>query len=374
MELLNGSEARVLQALLAAGDESERERLRRLLLPRSTFHVARRKIYAHRWVRDVYVPDPRALGFPYVTVAVAQPHAEEWSRLGTSWAGIGTVPLVWASPTSTFAMGFHADAESARAAAQRLERSEARETFVVTTTAEPSSLPVFFDFEGGWAKYAELPGLFGYPRGLGASERPFRSAGAPASAHERETMRALLAEANVANGEGRPYPNSSPLLFPRPVQRMLREERVQHRLLPQFGRLPPLRSGPIGQVVQFHGELVPGRTAPELLSSMVADCQVYPFFFAHDRRRVVFLALARATGRSPAPADRPDGVAPRPIMSVLPLYLRRIAFVREWLEQIQAPVDHEYDRLLGPAPSSGVALPGAGALLARRLGLAHRTP
>ncbi len=371
MELLNGSEARVLQALLAAGEESERERLRRLLLPRSTFHVARRKIYAHRWVRDVYVPDARALGFPYLTLAFGQPHAESWTALADAWAGQGTVPLLWASPTAVLALGFHADLAGAESAGQRLAKSDAQETFVLTTTADPAAVPVFFDFEAGWSKYAGLPGLFGYPRGLGATERPFRTAGAPASPQERAAMRSLLTESIGANAEGRPYPNSSPLLFPRSVQRMIRDERIQHRPVPDFVRLPPLRTGSIGQVVIFHGELVPGRSGAELLSALIADCQVFPFLFAQDRVRVLFAALARTPGRSEAlPAPMP---APRPLLPTLSVYLRRIGFVREWTEQLRAHVDHDYARLLGPEGRAGFPIPGTPTGLARRVALNRPT-
>jgi hypothetical protein len=368
VDLLNGSEARVLQALLAAGPESERERLRRLALPRSTFHVARRTLYGQRWVRDVYIPDPRAVGFPYVTVAFAQPHVESWTALADAWGRVGVAPLVWASPTTCFAVGFHEDAESARVATQRLERSDARETCVVSTLAEPAAMPVYFDFEAGWAKYAELTGIFGYPRGLGAVERPYRTAGSPASSHERETMRALMHEAAGANAEGRPHPNSSPLLFPRPVQRMLRDDRVQHRVMPDFLRLPPMRTGPIGQVVLFHGELQGGRSAPELLAALTGECAVYPFFFVHDRRKVIFASLARVpTSGSEAPAPRTT----RPVLETLQAHLRRIAFVREWIDQLQAPVDHDYLRLLGSPKAPAPLVPGLPSGLGERSGLAR---
>jgi hypothetical protein len=370
VDLLNGSEARVLQALLAAGPESERERLRRLGLPRSTFHVARRTIYGQRWVRDIYIPDPRALGFPYVTVAFAQPHVEGWSSLAEGWAKIGATPLVWASPTATFAVGFHADAESARVAAQRLEKSDARETCVVSTLSEPTALPVYFDFEAGWAKYAELAGVFGYPRGLGAVDRPYRTAGSLASHHERETIRSLIHEASASNAEGRPHPNSSPLLFPRPVQRMLRDDRVQHRVMPDFLRMPPMRSGPIGQMVLFHGELQPGRSAMELLSALTMDSGVYPFFFAHDRRQVIFASLARVpSASSGTPAVR----STRPVLATLQDHLRRIAFTREWLDQLQAPVDHDYLRLLDVPGVAAPPVPGTAHDLARRLGIPRLT-
>ncbi|MFI5415660.1 MAG: hypothetical protein ACHQ16_08480, partial [Candidatus Lutacidiplasmatales archaeon] len=329
--------------------------------------VARRKIYGQRWVRDLYVPDPRTLGFPYVTVAFAQPHLEGWAALGAAWSSIGTAPLVWASPMATMAVSFHPDAESAKVAATRLERSDARNSFVVSSLAEPSALPVYFDFEAGWAKFADLPGVFGYPRPLGAVERAFRSAGSPASPHEREAMRGLIGEAAVANAEGRPHPNSSPLLFPRSVQRMLRDERVQHRVIPDFAKLPPLRTGQIGQVVFFHGELDAARTAPELLSALTAECGVFPFFFAHDRRRVLFAALARAPGGS-APVNALPAVRPtRPVLGVLQEHLHRIAFVREWLDQIHAPVDHDYQRLLGPGRPTSVPIPGVADELRRRL-------
>ena len=359
VDLLNGSEARVLQALLAAGPESERERLRRLGLPRSTFHVARRKIYGQRWARDLYVPDPRALGFPYATVALGQPHVENWTKLGESWAGLGVAPLVWTSPTVTFAVAFHPDAESAKAAALRLEKSDARDINVVSTITDPLAFPVYFDYEGGWSKFAELPGLFGYPRPLAATERPYRSAGSPASGHERESMRSLLLEASTANAEGRPHPNSSPLLFPRAVQRMLRDDRVQHRVVPDFSRLPALRAGAIAQVVFFAGELAPGRTAPELMSALISDCQTYPFFFAHDRRKVIFLHLARTPAGGAAPPADPAARPTRPVLTVLQEHLRRIGFVREWLEQLQRPVDHEYERLLGSPKGTAVPIPGA---------------
>jgi hypothetical protein len=371
MDLMNGSEARVLKALLAAGPESERERLRRLALPRSTFHVARRKIYGQHWARDLYLPDPRALGFPYATVAVAQPHVENWAKLGETWSTLGIAPLVWTSPMVTFAVAFHPDAESAKVAAARMEKCDARDTAVVSTLTDPLAFPVYFDYEAGWGKYADSPGILGYPRALGATERAFRPAGAPASSHEREAMRSLLVQAAAANAEGRPYPNSSPLLFPRAVQRMLRDERVQHRVVPQFAQLPPLRSGPIGQVVFFHGELLPGRGPTELLSALISESQVYPFFFAHDRRHVIFLTLARVPGANAAPT-LPRTT--RPVLNVLEDHLRRIGFVREWLDQLQMPVDHDYQRLLGPPKGNPTALPGAANDLRRRLGLPRSQP
>jgi hypothetical protein len=371
MDLMNGSEARVLKALLAAGPESERERLRRLALPRSTFHVARRKIYGQRWARDLYLPDPRSLGFPYATVAMAQPHVENWTRLGEAWSNLGVAPVVWSSPMVTFAVAFHPDAESAKVAAARLEKSDARDTSVISTLTDPLAFPVYFDYEAGWGKYADNPGVLGYPRALGATERPFRTAGAPASNHEREAMRTLLIESATANAEGRPYPNSSPLLFPRSVQRMLRDERVQHRVVPDFFRIPPLRSGPIGQIVFFHGELAPGRGAPELLSALINDSQVYPFFFAHDRRRVIFLSLARVPGAA-SPTTAPTR-ATRPVLAVLEEHLHRIGFVREWLDQLKTPVDHDYERLLGPPRGSPALLPGSAQDLQRRVGLPRPT-
>jgi len=273
--------------------------------------------------------------------------------------------VVWTSPTVTFAVAFHADAESARAAAQRLEKSEAREVSVVSTITDPLAFPVYFDYEAGWGKFADLPGVLGYPRPLAAAERPFRSAGAPASPHERESMRTLLTESAAANAEGRPHPNSSPLLFPRAVQRMLRDDRVQHRVVPDFSKLPALRAGSIGQTVFFSGELAPGRSAPELLSALVSECQAYPFFFAHDRRRVIFLNLARVPGAAPPaePLVRPA----RPVLAVLQDHLRRIGFVREWMDQLRMPVDHDYHRLLGTGRSARLPVPASPEELARRV-------
>jgi len=64
---LTDAEARVIAVLLAARPDRERERLRLVTVPRSTYHAIRRRAYDEGWLRDRYVPHPVAFGRPFVT-------------------------------------------------------------------------------------------------------------------------------------------------------------------------------------------------------------------------------------------------------------------------------------------------------------------
>src|ERR1700686_937500 len=112
MRSLTEAEARVIAHMLASSPGQERERLRQLQLPRSTFHAVRRRAYAEGWLHDRYVPDPARFGFPRVTFVVARPFADREDELAQSWDRSPGNVLTWASAQVTFGVFFH-ESESA---------------------------------------------------------------------------------------------------------------------------------------------------------------------------------------------------------------------------------------------------------------------
>src|SRR5579859_4874551 len=107
MRALTEAEGRVIAVLLGERATNERDRLKQLAVPRSTYHAARRRAYAEGWLRDRYVPEPGRFGFPVVTVAVLRPFADRAAELSERWSTHPTNVLTWLSPQVAVGVFFH---------------------------------------------------------------------------------------------------------------------------------------------------------------------------------------------------------------------------------------------------------------------------
>lgn len=308
--------------------------MRRSGLPPRTFEDIRQRAYSEGWVYDRYVPDLVRLGKPSVTVVLAQPYAEDLEKVANSWKDDPTNILLWQWPETLFGVFVAAD-QGAFSRIPDDPSSGFRRELRVTASIPRAELPVYFDFEAAWSRFAELNGAMAYPHGLvgGADGEALPTF----SDGTRERVRALVER--PFRVESAPGPlRVSPFFLPRPQQGLLEDGAVERRVLLDICRARAFKDRRMDQVAFLHGELFPG-TGPEQLFRRLMAMRVTPFLFVTDGARVLLGAL------SPAP-PAPNGSAGRPaVLANVSQFLRGISIAREPLDSLRILVDHRYDRL-----------------------------
>ncbi|MGA8710028.1 MAG: hypothetical protein WB786_02220, partial [Thermoplasmata archaeon] len=191
--------------LLAARPDRERERLRQVPVPRSTYHAVRRRAYEEGWLRDRYIPHPVPLGRPWVTFLVARPFADRVEEFGRAVAEDPGNVVLWSGPQTALAVTFHAQPGEAKRLLDRVASGRLAATpWSVTVRADAPTVPVYFDFEGLWCHLAGLEGTLAYPHGLGGplAGRDEDEPQPALSAHQRWAVGELLRRPFVATDQG----------------------------------------------------------------------------------------------------------------------------------------------------------------------------
>lgn len=342
MRELTDAESRVLTVLLEGSLETEREKFHRADVPRSTFVVARRRLYEEGWLVDRYIPQPESLGIERVTFALAHPFAEGAEALGQAWLKDPGNVLLWKGAQVVLGVFFH----RAASASQRL-RSEveskllASRLTVVSADPRTAVAPVYFDFEGAWCHMVGRTGVKEYPRSIGGY--PGRG-GHPErlSTSERTALSELLTRPERAAAGDRAGHLVGPGALPRSQLRLVRAGVVQYRVLPQFGVMPPLKGFAPRRLVLIHGDLLPDQRAEMVFARLVGECQVFPFLFASDGIKVLVGALG---GSEALPGHIRDALGPRaPVLASLKASMRGIEVVTEDLTQVVHQREHDYSR------------------------------
>lgn len=343
MRALTESEARLIRALLAAPGDSERELLDETKLPRSTYHAVRKRVYEEGWLRIRFIPHPACFELPFVTIALAHPYAESAVPLMERWSRPESNVILWGGAGLVFAVYLHRSRDEARRLVTSLSDETMRSrSFFLNTDTGPTSLPIYFDYEGVWSHLAGIPGSSQYPRPL--------SPGFPVGSHSRVAVpspglvraaRNLVLRPIVADHEGRPGHFLGLLGLTRPEHRLLDDGWVIRRVLPDFATLPPYLDRRADQVVFVRGELIEGSDPSKLLQGLTETCRVYPFLLAHDGSTLV---VGTAGQWGPAPSST-DGSRPS-VLGTLQAHLRRIEVDSEWVTALAPVVDHRYDRVL----------------------------
>lgn len=350
MRALTEAEGRVIAVLLGARATSERERLQRLDVPRSTYHAARRRAYAEGWLRDRYVPDPLRFGFHVVTIAVVRPYADRAAALAAAWAAAPTNVVTWLGSQVALGVFYHHDAREAERFDAELAASKMTSggTTLATVTTEPE-LPVFFDYEGLWAHLAGLTGTLSYPSGLGGGAAEDDADGV---AHRRRSWAALelVHRPFTAEASGRAGHLVGPLGLPFSQLKLLRTGAVGHRVFLDPSRVPPYQGRSADQVVLLVGDLRDGARPEQVFATLTKECRVFPFLYATHDRRLLLGALGRGATSS-AGAATPTESGRRPVLATLQEFLEGIEVVQEPSAAFQTVVDHRYDRLL-PKPAA----------------------
>ncbi|HEV8049432.1 MAG TPA: hypothetical protein VGP88_02440 [Thermoplasmata archaeon] len=345
MRELTAAEARVIAGMLGSAAATERERLRRIGVPRSTYHAARRRAYAEGWLRDRYVPQPERLGFRTALVLAARPFVDRGAELGERWGADPACVYFAAGTELALAVFVEPGEDAAHALATRLLGGGVASWHeAIAADLHRPSIPVYFDYEGLWTHLAESGGTVAYPRGLGGTPEPDEPTAL--TAHQRWAASELLARPFVAANDGRAPHLVGPLGLPFSQQRMVAQGTVVHRVFLDPGRLPSYRGSAADQIVLVTGAWRRGARPERLFRTLTEECRVYPFLYVLDSDRVMIGALGRSgTG----PASPSEGR--RPVLGTLQESLEGIELIQVPAPSIRTVVDHRYDRLL-PATRS----------------------
>jgi hypothetical protein len=348
MRALTEAEGRVIAVLLGSAPTNERERLRRVDVPRSTYHAARRRAYQEAWLKDRYVPDPARFGYPWVNLVVVRPFADRVQELGKLWAAHPTNVVAWVGAQSALGVFFHA---TARDAAQLISevgelRLASRVTAVTAHVTSPD-IPVYFDYEGLWTHLAGIPGAASYPNGLGGTPGDTNGETRSVTPHQRWGAAELVHRPFVAQSQGREGHLVGPFGLPFSQQKLLRSGWVSHRVFLEPSLLPPYKGRSADQVVFISGTLREGTRPEVLFASLTRDCRVFPFLYAASGGRLLLAALGRsAVSPGPEPTGSPVEGPRGSVMATLQSAMEGIEVVQEAANQFRILVDHRYDRVL----------------------------
>lgn len=351
MRALTEAEGRVIAVVLGGAAESERERLRRVRVPRSTYHAARRRAYEEGWLRDRYVPDPVRFGLPWVSFLVARPFADRGEELIRSWSGHAGSVVVSASPQTALGVFFHPTEAAARKLADTTTAGRLAASLTgVTCRVTGPEVPVYFDYEGLWTHLASIAGAASYPNGLGGAFPEADDDPPAVSAHQRWAATELVQRPFAAEAQGRGGHLIGPFGLPFSQTKLLRLGWVSYRVFLEPSLLPSYRGRAADQTVFVFGDLRADARPEVLFATLTRECRVFPFLYATHGRRVMIGALGRSETAPAAPAE-PTEPPRRPVMPTLQSALEGIEIIQEPAAQFHAIVDHRYDRIL-PKPDS----------------------
>ncbi len=340
MRGLTEAEARVIGALLGAGEEPEQELLARADLSRSTYQDARRRAYGHGWVSDRYIPNPASFGYSAALFLLAVPYADRASELVRSWVEEGEATLVWAHPHQCFGVFFRKDPASIRSLEQRLtDATRVRTSESVTADlTDASSVPVYFDLEGAWSHLSSNGGTRRYPRPLVTAARPEP----PFQANTLRSAADLVTRPIRAAEQGSPWRQVGPFWLPRTQRKLVQGRHLNHRTLLNPGQLEEYQGKRADQAVFVTGKLREGGRAPTLLQTLNRS-GAYPWLLAAGGGRVL---IGLAAQRDPPGPNQGGPVAIQNTLSeILSQHLEGMQVVRESFSSYQVAADHRYDRL-----------------------------
>ncbi|MCI4332773.1 MAG: hypothetical protein L3K01_03440 [Thermoplasmata archaeon] len=340
MRELTPAESRVIAGLLGSAAASERERLRRIAVPRSTYHAARRRAYAEGWLRDRYVPQPERIGFEAALVIAARPFVERTEELVDRWSRASS--CVYLEAGSDLLLGVFVEPHSvdARTRSDQLLAGNLTSWHqeIVADLHRPS-IPVYFDYEGLWAHLSGVGGTVAYPRGLGgtsAAEGP-----PPLTPHQRWAVGELLHRPFAPDADAKEGHLVGPFGLPFSQQRMMANGTISHRVFLNPAQVPPFQGHAADQLVLVTGALKAGARPEVLFRTLTQECRVFPFLFVVDGDRALLGALGRA--------GLPGGESPearRPVLPTLQEGLQGIEVTQVPAARARTVVDHRYDRLL----------------------------
>lgn len=339
MRSLTPAEARVIRALLASvpGDESQRAFASGV--PRTTYQTIRRRVLRSGWVQERYLPAPEALGAQRLTFRLDQPFAEHRADVIRALRTRPTVALLWASPESIFSIAFTSSSPPTSPGIEATDRMPSewlRRSWVVAAAPRRESIPVYFDYEGAWARRTDSGRSTSYPQSI-----PSGPVGGPKP--RVPELRSLLGRPFETHPEDGFIVRYSAIHLPRRERRLVELGWVAHRAFPNLSEIPTFRGERDERVVFVTGLRVGGEDPDAFQQRIHREGSISPFLVVGDDERLLMALL------SPAPSH--IGRRTRPTLQLLRSGLREIEIVREPLDTLFPILDHRYDRLLPPDPT-----------------------
>jgi hypothetical protein len=333
MRGLSQAEVRVIWILLADIHRDDADGARLAHVPRTTFQSIRRRAILSGWIRERYIPHPASLGYPFITFRIIQPYAERWPDALQALKTPYTV-LLWASPETIFSVEY--SRKIVPYPSNSIKSQFGRQDLMLSLEASPKTIPVYFDFEGVWSRWAMGENPIAYPRTF--HDWPTRT---QLGRGTRQTAR----RAAILDLVSRPLEHGifppirltfSRHRLPRPLQRLIEDGTVSRRLIPDFGELPSINGNHITQVLFVTGLLLEGQSSGALLNGLMEYARVTPFLYASDGVRVILASLSQS--RSTARIGRTSP------MVVVTKHLREVTVIRERVATILPALDHLYNR------------------------------
>ena len=339
MRSLSAAGGRVIATLLAEVPGDESDRIRVSGVPRTTYQAIRRRAFLSGWLYERYVPSPKAVGASGVSISLAQPFSERWAGVVRSWRATPETVVLFASAETLLRVSYdYQPAGGGRGGAPQPDDDWFRRSWTIRVPGVGSSVPVFFDFEGAWARRVGSRTTVSYPQGLPES--------IPTTAGpNRLELADLLLRPFSTLGSDSPIVRLSGVYLARRQRRLLERGFAAHRVFPSLSDLPPYRGGRAERVVFLSGLLRDGETLERLRGRLDAGRPVAPFLAAEGGGRVLFGMLAPSPAREPSAAP--------PLLRVFEEALREIEIVREPVDTLFPVVDHRYDRLVELMPQDG---------------------
>jgi hypothetical protein len=299
-----------------------------------------------------------ALGRPIATFLLGRPYAEEIAPLRPRWAATDGIALLWTGTPMALGVFFHPDVPAARRALSHLsEGDRLRDLTTITVDLTEARIPVYFDFEGAWARIAGIPTSAEYPFGLGfGAGRHLEGPRRPLPDRLRRSASELLEQ---------PFHAAAPGLLrwlglgslDRRQRELVESGYVRPRTLLEPSAVPENRGRCVDQIVLVTGEMRDRSDPISVLSDLRSQHGTSPFLFASEGSRVLVGLLGHA-GRGPSTTG-PDPTASAPLgpllRDTLARRMHRVDVYREEAAAIRAPIDHQYGSLLRPSPPPPVA-------------------
>lgn len=364
MRTLLRAEALVGQQLLLDPGAAQVAQMRATGVPRRTFQATRQRILRRGWVEPRLVPDPTALGLPYVTVALAQPYVEAVPKVVEAWRRLPGVVDLWSSGETVLGVRFWPRSASDPAhELPHVDGSHCRSVYQVEVDLRQRGLPIFFDFEGVWSRTAGVARDRAYPRALPRS----RGDGEPGDGVVARQRARLVAEVMEGGPGPRGAMSAGSFLerahYERRLRRCLAQGWVERRGLLEPASVHDSVETFADRMAFVAATLTEGHTPEELLGALLSEARLAPFLFVSDGSRLLFGVLAADRAASYEPEGRPRTTA----FEVLKARTTGIVTVREPLRSLGHVVDYRFDRVVDALPESGGPPAAAGEAAAARV-------
>jgi hypothetical protein len=340
MRSLSEGELRVIATLISGGFAADREAARMSGVPVRTFHSIRRRAFLSGWLKERFIPSPRALGIARIRFRLAQPFSDRRHDALEEFRSLNPVVLA-ASSETFFSVEFVRSSSSSREVPGL--GPDFRRGWVIDADTSQREVVAYFDYEGIWSRLSGIGVVVAYPRGLsGGMAGPGRGghladrmlSGALKDLVLRPFEFGITAPARLSFSQTR---------LPRTQRVLLRSGLAFRRVIPDFLEMPLIHDHRIDSIIFVTGRLRSGRSGSALFEDLVRRARSTPFLFASDGDRVILASLG--------PAPQWSRTGHTPTLEVLADHLHDIEVVRDRLTSLYSFVDHRYDRCWTPGES-----------------------